>query len=513
MPWWGLLLGGPLLIVFTSLLTAHFVNSDALLEEAAPTPEMRRAIQLEHDRAAKELGLKIAKYSLEKAQRVVPDSEARAEIEQALVEIEDATREVVGAERAARDADEEAQRAARKATNELRREIARIKKQIKAGKLDSAGRTDIEQAVQQIEQATRKLAQARRMARDTSEEAQRTAQKMTEEARQQLTEAKARIAEVKTKMKASDAAKDGQDMGTASGSGSNKNSKHRGIHIEMGDLAADDSASSAKLGPLPELSPEVKRQIRDDLRYKVYKVGFSIAAIVLSALAFVTLIPVKMAVSINRALKTRAARSQAEANRNKLEKELVEARLAAMQAQIEPHFLFNTLASVQHLIESDPQAATRMQANLITYLRAAVPRMRDSSSTLGQEAELTKAYLSILRIRMGDRLQFDFAIPYELERAPFPPMMIATLAENAIKHGLEPKPEGGRIDVYARAEAGKLRVTVADTGMGFPAAPGSGVGLANIRDRLAALYGKAAVLIIEDNPPHGAKLTIEIPHG
>jgi two-component sensor histidine kinase len=442
LPWWGLLLGGPALIVAFSLLTAHYATSDQALEQAAPTPEMKRAIRLEREKAARELGLRITKQALEKVERVIPDPEAKADIEDALREIEQATREIEAA----------------KASSNLSREEAR----------------------EQIDEAKRQIA----------------------EAKKQMSDAKRRL-----KLRAkTEASKEESPPAPPAAEGDKKH----GISI---DLNLDEHAGPppANLGPLPELAPELKQEIRNDLRFKVYKVGFSILAIVVTSLLFLTLIPVKIGISINRALKARAARSQAEAQRNKLEKQLVEARLAAMQAQIEPHFLFNTLASVQQLIESDPQAASRMQTNLIKYLRAAIPKMRDSSSTLRQEVEMAKAYLNILKIRMEDRLQFDFAIPVELENAAFPPMMIATLVENAIKHGLEPKPEGGRVDVYARVEAGKLRVTVADTGLGFSGTPGSGVGLANIRERLEALYGKAASLIIEDNAPHGAKLTIEIP--
>jgi LytS/YehU family sensor histidine kinase len=182
-----------------------------------------------------------------------------------------------------------------------------------------------------------------------------------------------------------------------------------------------------------------------------------------------------------------------------------------MQAQIEPHFLFNTMASVQQLIETDPPAAAKMQADLIKYLRGAVPQMRGSGSTLGREVELSTAYLDILKIRMEDRLTYVIDVPAELNGAAFPPMMLPTLVENAIKHGLEPMTAGGEIRITAAEAGGKLRVTVADTGMGFAHEPGKGVGLANVRERLAAMYGKNAQLIVEPNLPRGAKLTMEVP--
>jgi sensor histidine kinase YesM len=152
-----------------------------------------------------------------------------------------------------------------------------------------------------------------------------------------------------------------------------------------------------------------------------------------------------------------------------------------------------------------------MQKNLIAYLRAAIPQMRESTTTLGREGELCRAYLNILQVRMESRLRFEIAIPEGLSSAPFPPMMLPTLVENAIKHGLEPRPEGGEIRVSAVGEKGKLKVTVADTGMGFSEAPGSGVGLANIRERLQALYDGRGSLTIEPNLPCGTVASIEIP--
>jgi LytS/YehU family sensor histidine kinase len=185
-----------------------------------------------------------------------------------------------------------------------------------------------------------------------------------------------------------------------------------------------------------------------------------------------------------------------------------------MQAQVEPHFLFNTLASVDYLIETEPSTASKMQKNLIQYLRAALPQMREGSTTLGKEIQLCRSYLEILKFRMEDRLQYTMTVPQGLQSAQFPPMMLQSLVENSIKHGLEPKPEGGSITISADVVNGRLRVTVADTGLGFAAGgrPGTGVGLGNVRERLAALYGGAARLSIEANTPSGTIVTIEVPY-
>jgi sensor histidine kinase YesM len=184
-----------------------------------------------------------------------------------------------------------------------------------------------------------------------------------------------------------------------------------------------------------------------------------------------------------------------------------------MQAQVEPHFLFNTLASVDYLIETDPKRASTMQKNLIQYLRAALPKMREASSTLGKEVDLCRSYLEILKVRMEDRLQVAITVPQGLASATFPPMMLQSLVENAIKHGLEPKPEGGTLTLAADVSNGKLRVTVADTGLGFSATTAAGgVGLANVRERLAALYGSGAQVTLEANSPTGTIVTIEVPY-
>ncbi len=187
-----------------------------------------------------------------------------------------------------------------------------------------------------------------------------------------------------------------------------------------------------------------------------------------------------------------------------------------MQAQIEPHFLFNTLASVQFLTETDPGQAGRLLGHLIDYLRAALPELRAKSTTLGREADLAKAYLEILATRMGPRLAFAIDVPADLRTHPFPPNMLISLVENAIKHGVEPAADGGRITVVARRVEDRLEVEVADTGRGLAASRGGGthgdgVGLTNVRERLAALYGERGRFRIEENAPRGARAIIAIP--
>jgi LytS/YehU family sensor histidine kinase len=208
-----------------------------------------------------------------------------------------------------------------------------------------------------------------------------------------------------------------------------------------------------------------------------------------------------------------AARQAAErANLESLERRLVEAQMAALQAQIEPHFLFNTLALIGRLIETDPPEAARIHAHLIEYLRSALPQMRATGgSTLGRQVELSQAYLAIMQARMKDRLKVEIDVPPELNDEPFPPMMLQTVVENSIRHGLEPKTQGGRITIRARAVDDLLHVDVIDDGVGFTLYSSDGIGLSNIRERLKVLFGGKAQLVIEAPAIGGAYVSIRVP--
>jgi hypothetical protein len=197
--------------------------------------------------------------------------------------------------------------------------------------------------------------------------------------------------------------------------------------------------------------------------------------------------------------------------RMQLERQMTEARLQSLRAQIEPHFLFNTLANVHRLYQTDPGRGRKMFANFIAYLRAALPQMRSDETTLRQEVELARAYLDVLQVRMGERLRFRLDVPSDLGALPFPPLALSTLTENAIKHGLNPLPEGGSIEISARVENLQLKVEIADTGAGLRQSSGSGAGLANLRARLGALYGETASLSIEANVPRGIRAMIAVP--
>jgi len=208
--------------------------------------------------------------------------------------------------------------------------------------------------------------------------------------------------------------------------------------------------------------------------------------------------------------------ANAAAEREAMQRQLSETKMQMMQAQVEPHFLFNTLASVEHLIRVDPPRASAMQRSLIQYLRAVLPQMRDNAvlTGLGREVDMVSAYLALLKMRMEERLTVDLQIPDGLRSAAFPPMMLQSMVENAIKHGLECKPEGGTLRIVAEVADSKLRVTVTDDGVGFGVVPsdGTGLGLQTIRERLKLLHGDSARLHIGANSPSGVIATIDVPY-
>ena len=207
------------------------------------------------------------------------------------------------------------------------------------------------------------------------------------------------------------------------------------------------------------------------------------------------------------------ARALHEAELRKLgaERRGLEAQLKMLQAQIEPHFLFNTLANVTALIGSDPVLARQLLERLIVYLRATLARTRATGATLADEVDMLRAYLDICRIRMGDRLRYTLDLPADLLARQFPPMLLQPLVENAVKHGLEPRVASGELRVCAHNSEDRLRISVCDNGVGFADTGGNGAGLANVRERLAALYGGDARLELEENRDGGVTARLDLP--
>jgi LytS/YehU family sensor histidine kinase len=208
-------------------------------------------------------------------------------------------------------------------------------------------------------------------------------------------------------------------------------------------------------------------------------------------------------------------RSQAvafERERSELERKALDARLRLLQAQVEPHFLFNTLANVRELVDSGSPQASTVLGSLIAYLRAAVPRLQEPATTLGQELQLVRAYLELMQMRMPDRLQFMLHADETALGLRCPPMTLLTLVENAVRHGIDPSEEGGRIEVRVRVQDGRCRAQVIDTGVGLQnAGKGPGTGLSTLRERLQLTFGGDAELRLTALEPHGICAELDFP--
>ncbi|WP_028475222.1 sensor histidine kinase [Nevskia ramosa] len=211
-----------------------------------------------------------------------------------------------------------------------------------------------------------------------------------------------------------------------------------------------------------------------------------------------------------------AAHSQAlafELERSELERQALDSRLRLLQAQVEPHFLFNTLANLRELVDSgSPQAATVLD-HLIGYLRAAVPRLHEPATTIGQEMQLVRDYLALMHMRMPDRLQFSLQVDQLALNLQCPPMMLLTLVENAVRHGIDPCEEGGRIDVQVRLRDGRCHAEVSDTGVGLRSSAGEGLGtgLSTLRERLQLVFAGDAQLRLASLAPHGVRAELDFP--
>ena len=282
----------------------------------------------------------------------------------------------------------------------------------------------------------------------------------------------------------------------------------------------DDGSVHIELPPQigEELSNAIEEAVDDMAEHKVARYHNQASTWFKSfvSLLLLALFATKALMGGKKRAEAETQHANAAAERESMQRQLSEARMQMMQAQVEPHFLFNTLASVEYLIETNAPRASAMQRSLIQYLRAVLPQMRDNAvvTNLGREADMVKAYLNLLKMRMEERLTVDMQIPDELRSAAFPPMMLQSMVENAIKHGLECKPEGGTLKIVAEVAGNKLRVIVSDNGVGFGVHPsdGTGLGLPTIRERLKLLHGDQGKLTIAANSPSGVIATIEVPY-
>jgi LytS/YehU family sensor histidine kinase len=209
------------------------------------------------------------------------------------------------------------------------------------------------------------------------------------------------------------------------------------------------------------------------------------------------------------------AREQAlafELERSRLEHQALDARMRLVQAQVQPHFLFNTLANVRALVNAGSPRASAVLDSLIDYLRAAVPRLNEASTTLGRELDLVRAYLDLMQLRMPDRLHFTLVVEEAARGLVCPPMTLLTLVENAVRHGIDPAEDGGHIDVAVRRDGGNVLIRVEDSGVGPGAADaGTGTGLRALRERLALAFGEAAALRLFERQPHGFVAEVQFP--
>jgi len=268
--------------------------------------------------------------------------------------------------------------------------------------------------------------------------------------------------------------------------------------------------AAAPLGPLIVHMVSVQGDLHAFTSSRPRVVGFWWVTICAATVGlFVTL----AALVRERDAQARAQALQFALERETLMRQSTDARLHLLQAQIEPHFLLNTLANVQALVESGSPQAGQVFKSLIAYLRATMPQLHQEGATLGQEADLVQAYLELMLMRMPDRLQFRVDIDPSLRGLRFPAMALLTLVENAIHHGIDPSCDGGRIDVRAQAlgtsgAPGAVRLWVADTGQGMAESAQPGIGLANLRARLQAFYGATARLELSEVAPHGVRAEI-----
>jgi len=198
--------------------------------------------------------------------------------------------------------------------------------------------------------------------------------------------------------------------------------------------------------------------------------------------------------------------------RSELERQALDARMRLLQAQVQPHFLFNTLANVQALVDAGSPQAPRLLASLIAYLRAAVPQLDEPATTLAREVQLVRAYLELMHLRMPDRLQFSLEVDPAALDLRCPPLTLLTLVENAVRHGIDPSEEGGRIEITVQVRDGRCLLRVSDTGVGLrQTTAGAGTGLATLRERLKLSFGGEAGLRLSELAPHGIRAEVDLP--
>ena len=500
--WPMLIVGGMLVVVALAAFVTPFHVID--LRNDGASAEEKRAIKREIDNTLAEGALDVSRQAILAMRGATSDPQRREELNRALEELD-----------------------------RVREDLRQAGAEVLAAKREA-----VDTAREAVREATTAIEEARQSAND----AMKLAGVENSKVRESLDRALAATKEAEEEAKAALAQEEGRRK-LSIGLSTDKDKPL--IDIEIGKSSPEDKTGVSVQPPAPPAPPvagsppappappaaadapappeppsksgtiilpsEVREQIRRDVNTDIRKIGIGAGLILIFIPLFILTVVAKIFIDRSRAAMRLAELKKKEAEYSRMSQQVTEAKLQALQAQVEPHFLYNTLANVRALTEVDPQRAGTMVDHLIAYLRNALPKMRESISTVGQEIELVRAYLNILQMRMGKRLAFDIAVPSNLTGLPFPPLMLPSLVENAIKHGLEPQREGGSVHISAQSVEGRLRLTVADTGRGFGDTVGNGVGLSNLRERLAALYGEGAKLTLEANPPTGVIATIDVP--
>lgn len=465
-PWWGLIAFGlgSMLLLLALAVPYNVIH----LQSLGDAPPQQRAIQREIDAAFGKSALSLAQRAVETIQRFSSDPVRQAELQGALGEIARARREIETRQSGTHsDLPDEA------VINLVEAEIDTAMDLYEAA-------VDLRQSLEDSQEELRDT--LKRSGVPEAEWPQSLPQKLSE-ARSAETAAKKRLDAARAKLQAAT------------------------------EQPGNPPQASPPAGSARDLGTELRDEIQTMVTRDFYRMSVAGILLILLIPALMVVVVAKFFIDRARGSQQLAEEKSTEAEQHNIHRQLTEARLQALQAQVEPHFLYNTLANVQALIEIDPPAAGVMVGHLIDYLRAALPKMRESNSTVGQEVELARAYLNILQMRMGDRLSFDIAVEAEAATRPLPPLMLPSLVENAIKHGLEPVRQGGHIQLFARIENGLLLIGVCDNGRGLQKDQGNatGVGLANIRERLQAMYGDSAALTLEDNAEGGTCARMALP--
>ncbi len=474
-PWWRLILGGLIVLISVALFTLPF--DSIRLSQQLKTPAARQAFKF----AVQKQVLERARTGLISVSMFTNDPSVDKDIDRAIGDLESAMN--------------------------TERHAVTVSSVAELKALVDNQREDVKKASRALEQAAAKLRSNSDAAdNEANVEALSTKAEALQNSVEQLQELQTHAREFAETIK------------DAHGSGAG-NSDGPKITINLFGRPGQAVVGMPPIPPLPpgaeplSLDPGVRESIQSTVSRDASKLIFG-------GISLAALLTLFLLMLIARAFAGRAARGEQRAviaeSRERSEsyaRQLAEARLMVMRAQVEPHFLFNTLAHVQALQEIDPPQAGHMLERLISYLRAAMPTMRETTSTLGREVEVVTAYLDLLKIRMGDRLNYTISVPPELNGISLPPTMIATLVENAIKHGLEPKRDGGSIAIQVRQVGEQIEVLVADNGLGLGGADtgGTGVGLANTRERLKMLYGDTGELVVEPNAPTGVRALLRVP--